>query len=197
MLYSPRTARASFWKSGSLVLEVLEAIGLDLDDLGERRLAGEDVIDGQIVGGEGVRVGAHLLDDVVVRVERVASRCRGTSCARRSGRSPTCRPRPRCGCRCARPSSRRRGPASRSRRRRRLQPVGERLLRDREGERQPPAPEVEPGGGGGRRAPVAAAGARARRAPRRSGRASAPAKSTGVSAGVRSMRMRSPSGYAT
>ena len=71
LLYSPSTARASFWNFASSYLQALEAIGLDLDDLGQRRLAGEDVIHGQVVGGVRVRVRAHLLDDGGVLVGRV------------------------------------------------------------------------------------------------------------------------------
>ena len=67
-----------------LVLQVLEAVGLDLDDLGQRRLAGQDVVHGQVVGGEGVRVGAHLLDDVVVRLGAVgASVPRNIMCSKK------------------------------------------------------------------------------------------------------------------
>ena len=57
-----------------VVLEVPEAVGLDLDDRRQRRGRDGHVVAGPVVGREGVGVGAERLQDVVVLRLRVALR---------------------------------------------------------------------------------------------------------------------------
>ena len=73
------------------VVEVLEAIGLDLEDRLEIVLGEDRVVVGVVVGGVRVLARAGLRERSPGILGRVAPSCRGTSCARRSGRSRTCR----------------------------------------------------------------------------------------------------------
>ena len=59
---------------GFRVLQVEEAVGLDLDDRLERVGAGHDVVGRPVVGGERVRVRPHPLDDRVVGRGRILLR---------------------------------------------------------------------------------------------------------------------------
>ena len=74
LLYSPSTARDSVLKRLDRVVEVLEAVGLDLQDRLEV-LAGEShVVVGEVVAGEGVLARAGLRQDRLVGLRRVGLR---------------------------------------------------------------------------------------------------------------------------